>query len=193
MKEIISMKHDKVKKEQGEEKLGRQSTLTLYQKKVEKAGRQSNCTLCQNKVKGGRNVMNQHMKIHIGERKHECPVCGKAFLLLTNMNRHIKTHSGEKLHICTECNKSFSRTDQLTKHMTDHSVKEHTKCKISFYVCNDQYSFKEHTLVHKRDGLRKCSEFDKSFTNTYLKKNMLIHGGSEPVNCVPISSQHLQA
>ena len=61
MKEIISMRHDKVKKEQGEEKLGRQSTLTLYQKKVEKAGRQSNCTLCQNKVKGGRNVMNQHI------------------------------------------------------------------------------------------------------------------------------------
>ena len=52
-----------------------------------------------------------------------------------------------------------------------------------FYVSNDQYYFKEHTIVHKRDGLRKCSECDKSFTNTYLKKHMLIHGGIEPVNC----------
>ena len=175
---------DEVKKEHGGETTWRQSSLTLYEKKVE-AGKQSTCTLCQKKVKGGMNLMNKHMKTHTGERKHKCPECGKAFLLLTNMNRHIRTHSGEKLHICKECDKPFSRTDELTKHLKNHSVKEPIKCQICFYVCIDQYSFKEHTLVHKKDGSRKCAECDKSFTNaSSLNAHIFgFHGSKKAVIC----------
>ncbi len=35
--------------------------------------------------------LKDHMKIHSGEKSHECDQCGKAFFWASNLNKHMKS------------------------------------------------------------------------------------------------------
>lgn len=46
------------------------------------------------------------MKIHTGERPHECMVCNKRFSQSNNLKTHMRTHTGERPYKCSLCEKS---------------------------------------------------------------------------------------
>ena len=40
-------------------------------------------------------------------RKHMCDTCGKTFITISNLNDHVRIHSGDKPYICPNCGQRF--------------------------------------------------------------------------------------
>ena len=74
------------------------------------------CTLCgnaYNKVA----ILNQHIKsVHLKEKPHECPTCGRAFARKQKMKDHMKIHTGESKYTCPLCGKQFNNGDSRWNH-----------------------------------------------------------------------------
>jgi uncharacterized Zn-finger protein len=74
------------------------------------------CTLCgnaYNKIA----MLNQHIKsVHMNEKPHECPTCGRAFARKQKMKDHMKIHTGESKYTCPLCNKNFNNADSRWNH-----------------------------------------------------------------------------
>ena len=50
-----------------------------------------------------------HVKIVLGNKNHNCDLCGKAFSELGNLMKHINVvHNGQKDQKCDFCGKAFS-------------------------------------------------------------------------------------
>ena len=74
------------------------------------------CTLCgnaYNKVA----ILNQHIKsVHLNEKPHECPTCGRSFARKQKMKDHMKIHTGESKYTCPLCSKQFNNGDSRWNH-----------------------------------------------------------------------------
>ena len=74
------------------------------------------CTLCgnaYNKVA----ILNQHIKsVHMNEKPHDCPTCGRSFARKQKMKDHMKIHTGESKYTCPLCNKNFNNGDSKWNH-----------------------------------------------------------------------------
>ncbi len=71
------------------------------------------------------------MKIHTGEKPHEC---GKTFSWASNLYKHLKVHSKVKPHSSSLCGKSFLEIWNLKLHQKIHtSVREYI-CALSVKI-----------------------------------------------------------
>lgn len=53
-----------------------------------------------------------------------CPICGKPFATKHNLNQHIRVHSGERPFICPVCGKGFKQKAHMQKHLSAHKNKD---------------------------------------------------------------------
>ena len=53
-----------------------------------------------------------------------CPICGKQFATKHNLNQHIRVHSGERPFGCPVCGKGFKQKAHMQKHLSAHRNKE---------------------------------------------------------------------
>lgn len=93
------------------------------------------CKEC-NKNYSSKNLLDEHMNMHTGERPYKCPHCTKDFASKYTLTAHMKTHYERKRpYECKECNKSFFSNQNLTQHERTHSgIKEYV-CEICNKVC----------------------------------------------------------
>ncbi|CAH1104553.1 unnamed protein product [Psylliodes chrysocephalus] len=77
------------------------------------------CTIC-GKSFPYSNGASRHMRVHFGERRHECHICLKRFSQTTHLKVHLRTHSGERPYNCVICSRTFSLNASLRKHMRLH-------------------------------------------------------------------------
>ena len=78
------------------------------------------CELCC-KCFTSRSNLNQHLKIHMGEKQFKCIVCDKQFTQKGALKGHYSMHSGDKPFTCDVCGKQFTQRQNLQKHSRVHS------------------------------------------------------------------------
>ncbi|KAL0985092.1 hypothetical protein UPYG_G00152810 [Umbra pygmaea] len=93
------------------------------------------CHVC-GKFFSGNNELNDHMKIHPGEKTFRCPDCGKCFRKNPDLTAHKRVHTGERPYRCKFCGKGFTQSGNLAVHMKSHSGEKPHHCP----VCGKSFS-----------------------------------------------------
>ena len=72
--------------------------------------------------------LDQHTRVHTGDKSFKCDKCDKAFSRKTNLQLHIRTHTGEKPHACARCGRCFSDVSAFRRHCRTHSGERPYTC-----------------------------------------------------------------
>ena len=105
------------------------------------------CTIC-GKGFSLKWTLQCHIKTH-GEKQFQCATCNKGFFTKGDLKRHEIIHRGEKAHVCQECGKRFSQRSQLTNHMRLHTGETPYNCD----KCGKHFKMKHHLTGHKCKNL----------------------------------------
>ncbi|XP_037940266.1 GDNF-inducible zinc finger protein 1 [Teleopsis dalmanni] len=112
-------------------------------------------------------------KLRHGEDKdkaHKCPICGLASALKQDHTLHMRHHAGDRRHQCTVCSKAFVRSTDLKIHERIHTGEKPFKCE----VCDRTFRAKQNLTVHRRShtGIKnyKCEYCGKGFLRKIDRK-----------------------
>ncbi|OXU18957.1 hypothetical protein TSAR_000014 [Trichomalopsis sarcophagae] len=91
----------------------------------------------------------QHLQIHVQERKYQCKECGAMLKRKEHLDQHMRGHSDERPYKCPICQKAFKRNEHLTRHYVIHSGDKNFSCQ----VCQKAFSRKDHLNKHTQTHL----------------------------------------
>lgn len=94
-----------------------------------------------------------HMQTHI-EKNFSCDQCNKKLATLFSLENHKRIHTGERPFVCDECGESFNQQGNLSKHKLAHMSKKPFscgKCERSFRYAGELESHinKAHNQINK--------------------------------------------
>ena len=90
--------------------------------------------------------LNQHTRVHTGEKTLKCDKCDKSFSRRTNLQLHLRTHTGEKPHACARCGRCFSDVSAFRRHCRTHSGEKPYTC----HHCGSRFTQASTLHNHKR-------------------------------------------
>lgn len=179
------------------------------------------CPEC-GRVLSNASALENHMRLHTGERPYTCSQCGKAFPSVRGLNRHVKVHAEEKRYQCEECGKSFVYHFTLTKHQLIHSGERPFPCKVcgkrflakadrathmrmhtgekpfSCTLCGKKFKHRValnmHMQGHRGEKRYVCPHCEKGFVDLgNFKRHKLIHTGERPFECKECGKRFTQS
>ena len=88
------------------------------------------CKLCNFIGKDSDNLKRHMLRKHPNSTpaKYECEYCGHTSVRRSELNNHLKMHTGEKSNKCNQCDYASSQTSTLRRHLTTHSGEKSNKC-----------------------------------------------------------------
>ncbi|XP_026790628.1 uncharacterized protein LOC113539201 [Pangasianodon hypophthalmus] len=145
--------------------------------------KKTECSEC-GRILSNASSLENHMRLHRGERPYTCSQCGKAFPSVRGLNRHVKVHAEEKGYKCEECGRSFVYQFTLTKHKLIHSGDRPFPCK----VCGKKFLAKADRATHMRMHTGEkpffCNQCGKTFKHRVaLNMHMQGHRGEKRYVC----------
>jgi len=126
-------------------------------------------------------------KMVVKAKQHVCdfPGCNLTFSRPSRLNNHMRIHTGDRPFVCDHCQKSYTRNAHLKRHIeTNHSAKSENKEVPAFTcsTCHKSFSLNQNLQRHiKRThtATYKCDQCDAVFAkNSLLKKHSAQHGSS---------------
>ncbi|XP_044267565.1 gastrula zinc finger protein XlCGF57.1-like isoform X10 [Tribolium madens] len=141
------------------------------------------CNVCGKRLTSNTSL-NNHTRIHAGEKNFVCDVCGKAFVLKNTLDVHTRVHTKERPFKCTECDMAFSQSSTLENHRKIHAGEKNFVCEVCGKAFVARNTLKVHTRVHTKEKPFNCSKCDKAFPQKcYLNIHMRYHTGERPYKC----------
>lgn len=155
------------------------------------------CGLC-DKTFSIRSALNNHKKVHTGERNHKCETCNKSFLDRQTLKEHEVSHMETKPYQCHICGKNLNRLSRLRKHLLTHEsnpvVNDIHVCKVCKETFADQQNANLHqTCKHANekcieiistDKVFRCEFCEKCFSSPLaLNEHRTAHTGQTPYMC----------
>ncbi|XP_026555245.1 zinc finger protein 407 [Pseudonaja textilis] len=150
--------------------------------------RKFTCPLC-NRSFTEKWAMNNHMKLHTGEKPYKCtwPTCHYSFLTASAMKDHYRTHTGEKSFLCDLCGFAGGTRHALTKHRRQHTGEKPFKCDECNFASTTQSHLTRHKRVHTGEKPYRCPWCDyRSNCAENIRKHILHtdkHEGVKMYNC----------
>lgn len=77
-------------------------------------------------------------------REFKCSYCGKTFLRKFLLQQHFRVHTGERPYVCQICKKAFTQPGHLKKHSMIHSGERPYKCQFCEYSSIEFYTLRKH-------------------------------------------------
>ena len=113
-----------------------------------------------------------------GEKRFDCPQCGKDFTRSNHLKDHIRIHTGEMPNSCEMCGQKFLKKSHLTVHLRKHTGERPFKC--LFLDCHKAFvnssNLKAHRLTHTGEKPFICPTCSVGYaTNQALKKHVQAH------------------
>ncbi|XP_017086275.1 zinc finger protein 37 [Drosophila eugracilis] len=115
---------------------------------------------------------------------HTCNFCGKTFKRFSRMQDHLRLHTGEKPFVCGQCGRAFRLKMRLVEHQLRHRTEKAYKCDICSMPLATKQDLSLHMRHHRNDRRYKCDKCNKGFVRSSdLSIHVRIHTGEKPYSC----------
>lgn len=126
-----------------------------------------------------RNGLYVHLKVHRGEKNHQCQMCGNKYVTSGELKSHMRhIHSSDKPFVCpfSGCRKAFVSKGPLQQHLCSHLTDKLFMCHECDKALASPSSLRQHMIMHRGIRPKRCSICSKRFHNmTVLQQHMDDH------------------
>uniref|UniRef100_A0A8C6S9S9 C2H2-type domain-containing protein n=1 Tax=Neogobius melanostomus TaxID=47308 RepID=A0A8C6S9S9_9GOBI len=125
-------------------------------------GKKHQCLVCKKRFVT-KQVLQDHVRVHTGERPYCCSVCGKTFTQRSNLSTHERVHSGAegKKHQCSVCKRRFSQKHVLRKHVRVHTGERPYSCSVCGTTFAQKINLSKHERSHSVERPYSCPVCNK--------------------------------